>query len=288
MSRGVLLIADDYALSPGVSRGIRELIEIGRLSGTGAMTTEPGWAEESLSVMRLRESAAIGLHLNLTTGTPLGMMPMLAPLGRFPGLRALLVRAYAGRLVRAEIDAEIARQLDRFEAFAGVPPDFIDGHHHVQVLPVVRASLMSAIANRYGSAAPLLRNPGDKAYRIAARRGSRLKALFIASLASGFARAAAAHAIPTNDGFSGFSDFDRSIDFSDELAAFRRQPGPRHLIMCHPGYPDSVLRALDPLSDRRLDELEALKRELGLEDWIARPRRDGDGRIAWWQDALRE
>ncbi len=37
------LIADDYAMTAGVSRGILRLLEHGRIPGTGAMTNRPHW-----------------------------------------------------------------------------------------------------------------------------------------------------------------------------------------------------------------------------------------------------
>lgn len=281
MSRRFLLIADDYALSPGVSRGIRELIEAGRLSGTGAMTTEPGWAADAPALLASRDRTAIGLHLNLTTASPLAPMPQLAPDGHFPGLRTLLLHSLSGRLDAPEIAAEIGRQLDRFEAMAGMAPDYVDGHHHVQALPTVRAALLQTMAHRYSGAMPLLRDPSDAARAILGRRRSRAKALFIAGLSKGLRRQAERLGIPTNRGFAGFSDFDRNIDFNDELADFRRFPGERPLIMCHPGYPDSTLRALDPLSDRRRDELETLRNDPTLPGWLAHLARGRDGRIDW-------
>ncbi|MBF0335117.1 MAG: ChbG/HpnK family deacetylase, partial [Alphaproteobacteria bacterium] len=39
--RPFVLCADDYGLSPGVSRGILALIEMGRVSATGCMVTMP-------------------------------------------------------------------------------------------------------------------------------------------------------------------------------------------------------------------------------------------------------
>ena len=49
--RNVILCADDFGLADGVSRGIVELAEMGRLSATGAMTNMPGlrWAFTSTS-----------------------------------------------------------------------------------------------------------------------------------------------------------------------------------------------------------------------------------------------
>ncbi|WP_035831477.1 ChbG/HpnK family deacetylase [Kaistia adipata] len=275
----VLLCADDYALSPGVSRGIAELIEAGRLSATGAMTTEPGWLQAREAVAGLRRQAAIGLHLNLTTGAPLGAMPRTLPLGRFDGIGAMMRRTRDGSADAGEITSEIDRQLDRFEAIAGAPPDFVDGHHHVHVLPLVRPALLAALARRYRHAPPLVRDPGDNPLRILARRRSLVKALGVAWLARGLAAEARRLGLPTNDGFSGFSRFDRAVPFDREMTDFLRAPGPRQLVMCHPGYPDEILRPLDPLFERRRDELDALKAFPA--ERILRLERDGSGRIRW-------
>ena len=47
--RKIVLCADDYGLSLGVSRGIRELLEMGRLSATSCMVVFPEF-EFTLSV----------------------------------------------------------------------------------------------------------------------------------------------------------------------------------------------------------------------------------------------
>ena len=41
--RRLILIADDYGISPGVSRGIRELAKARRLTGTGVMAAGLAW-----------------------------------------------------------------------------------------------------------------------------------------------------------------------------------------------------------------------------------------------------
>ncbi|BCP54318.1 hypothetical protein K32_29350 [Kaistia sp. 32K] len=275
----VILCADDYALSPGVSRGIAELIEAGRLSATGAMTTEPGWLDLAEAVATLRRHAAIGLHLNLTTGAPLGAMPRTLPSGKFDGIGAMMRQTRNGSADAEEIAAEIERQLDRFEDVAGAPPDFVDGHHHVHILPVIRPALLAALARRYPDTLPLVRDPGDNPIRILARRRSLVKALGVAFLARGLAADARRLGLPTNDGFSGFSRFDRAVPFAREMADFLRAPGPRQMVMCHPGYPDEILRPLDPLFERRGEELETLKAFPA--DRIVHLERDGGGRIRW-------
>src|SRR3712207_4468643 len=132
--RKVVLCADDYGLTEGVSRGILELAEIGRISATSAMTSLPDWPRLAPALRPLAGRIGVGLHLNFTTGTPLGPLPALAPNGRFPALQDLLRRAFRGGLPAAEVRGEIDRQLDAFEHAFGAPPAFVDGHQHVHVL----------------------------------------------------------------------------------------------------------------------------------------------------------
>ncbi|MFL4993994.1 MAG: ChbG/HpnK family deacetylase, partial [Microvirga sp.] len=120
--RSVILCADDFGLADGVSRGIVELAEMGRLSATGAMTNMPGWRRMARSLMPLRDRIAVGLHLNFTAGTPLGPMPRLATLGAFPALKDLLPKALKRQLPDSEIAEEISRQIEAFEEAFGDAP----------------------------------------------------------------------------------------------------------------------------------------------------------------------
>ena len=281
----LILCADDYALTEGVSRAIGELAAARRLSATSGMVTTRHWPTASARLSAHRGHLALGLHLNLTLGAPLGPMPKLAPRGQFPGRNALMGRALLGTLQRAEIRGEIARQLDAFEIAIGHPPDHIDGHEHTHVLPGIRSPLLDVIAGRYGAIKPLVRDPSDRWQAINARRLSRGKALVVASLAGGLAKQAGRLAIPTNIGFSGFSAFDESIPYADELAVALIEPGPRHILMCHPGHPDAELATLDPIVQRRRMEYEALMRDGSLSDRIWRPSRAADGPPVDWLKA---
>jgi predicted glycoside hydrolase/deacetylase ChbG (UPF0249 family) len=261
-SRNVILCADDYGISDGVSRGIVELAEMGRLSATGAMTNMPGWRRAAPELKRLKGRIGIGLHLNLTTGAPLGNMAKLAPEGRFPSLGELLGKAFKGQLDRAEIVGEIVRQLDAFEEAHGEKPSFIDGHQHVHVLPGVRGALIQALRERGYVGRVWLRDPADRVTSILRRPIGRGKALIVTGLARGFARHAHAAGFDTNKGFSGFAPFDLSVPATGIFGAALSHLGPRPLVMCHPGYGDDELRRLDPAVESRLAELEYLKSDL--------------------------
>ncbi len=253
-----MLCADDYALAPGVNAGILECLQAGRLTATCAMTNRPSWPSAARDLSAFADSADLGLHLNLTTGEPLGPMPILAPGGEFPALTSLIGRALTVRLPEAEVRAEIARQVDAFVAAMGRPPDFVDGHQHVQVLPGVRRWLIEDLARRGRAGKVWLRDSSDRIASILARNVEAPKALQVAGLALGFARAARAAGFETNRGFSGFSAFNSARSVEADFETYLLAPGPRHLVMCHPGHVDADLRAIDEVTGSREAELAFL------------------------------
>jgi predicted glycoside hydrolase/deacetylase ChbG (UPF0249 family) len=252
------LCADDYALSPGISRGILEALSAARLSATSVMTTRPFWPKDAHELRQFKTKADIGLHLNLTLGGPLGDMPAFAASGHLPGISRVLKAARRNALPEAEIGQEISRQLDAFCEHFDAAPAFVDGHQHVQVLPQIRAALFARLEEKGFSGKVWLRDSSDRPSRVLRRRVELTKALGIAWLGRGFAREAARRGFVTNDGFAGFSAFDPAHDYAADFARYLRAPGRRHLIMCHPGTCDEELVAADPVTLSRERELSFL------------------------------
>jgi hypothetical protein len=278
----IVLCADDYALTQGISRAVGELAAAKRLSATSVMVNTPHWPATAPRLSVHRGHLAVGLHLNLTHGSPLGRMPRLAPGNALPQRNQLLARALAGMVDSAEIAAEVERQLDAFEKGMGFPPDHVDGHEHVHVLPGIRSPLLEAVARRYPINKPLVRDPSDSWKAIAARGIARFKALAVAALSLQFGVAARKLGVPTNQGFSGFSDFDVNQPYAQELEIALIAPGPCHIVMCHPGHADAELAATDRVVERRRMEYDALMRDATLTQRLWRPARGIDGPPVDW------
>jgi len=257
--RSVVLCADDFGLSDAVSRGIVELAEMGRLSATGAMTNMPGWRRAAPALKSLKGRIGVGLHLNLTTGSPLGAMPGLAPTGIFPPLKDVLAKSLRRGLSMAEIAGEITRQLDAFEDVHGEAPAFVDGHQHVHVLPVIRPALIRILRERGYAGRVWLRDPSDRLASVLRRPIGRSKALIVKSLSRGFAKTAHAGGFKTNKGFSGFAPLDLSVTAAGVFEEAFSRLGKSPVVMCHPGYVDDELRGLDPAVESRVEELVYLK-----------------------------
>jgi predicted glycoside hydrolase/deacetylase ChbG (UPF0249 family) len=259
-TRPVVLCADDYALSEGVSQGILELARLGRISATSAMTNMPLWPAHAPALAEIADRVSAGLHLNLTTGAPLGPMADLAPGGRFPPLGILIRRALTGGLRLREIEAEIARQLESFERSFGAGPAFVDGHQHVHALPGIRQALLAVLGKRGLAGRLWLRDPSDRVASIL-RRGLARKALVVRMLATGFRAAAVRVGFETNEGFSGFSPLAADTAAGQVFDRAFRALGPRPVVMCHPGYTDEALRGLDPAVESRALERAYLASE---------------------------
>jgi hypothetical protein len=269
----VLLTADDYAMTQGVSRAIEDLAARGLLSGTGAMVKGRHWPTHARRLAGLRDRVAVGLHLDLTLGVPLGPMPRLAPDGRLPQIGALTRAALLRRVDPGEIAAETARQLAAFETHLGFAPDIIDGHQHVHALPVVRDGVLAAVAERRYAPAPLIRAPTGS---------GGAKAALLGWLSAGFADAARAMGLMVNDSFGGVTAFAPQDAARDLVASLQAGPGRLHIAMCHPGFPDAELAAIDPVTVRRRAEYDALCALDGLADRIWHPRRVVGGATVDW------
>lgn len=286
----IVLVADDFAVSDGVSSGIERLARQRRISGTSAIVTLPRWPMDGARLAALRSDIAIGLHINLTLGEPLGTMASLAPAGELPPIGTLVARALARRLDEQEISAEITRQIDAFTLATGHFPDFIDGHQHAHALPVVRIALRNSLLARFADAAakPLVRVPSDHLRAHLGRGIAAGKAIALSALSAGFANVVRRAGFPTNDTFAGVTSFAAdAADVAADLDAAALAPGRLHLVMCHPGIPTDELAARDRILDRRATELSVLGQDNALTTRMWHPRRNSSGPVIDWT-AVRE
>ncbi|MFY0610906.1 MAG: ChbG/HpnK family deacetylase [Hyphomicrobiaceae bacterium] len=295
----IILCADDFGLSDGISRGITDLCQAQRLSATSALVTAKGWPEQAIALRALRPTAAVGLHFNLTLGDPLLATRGAAHLtsnGSFLPLGRLVRRALARRLNTAQLRAECSAQIAAFHKATGALPDFIDGHQHVHALPIVRHAVIAAIDDHDWPQRPLLRLPRTRRYGLSGHGGAPLKEGAVNLLTRGFDDLLRSAGLPHNKTFAGFSTFAVGSDYGAELEAAlaagaqpagqdREAPAARcHLVMCHPGYVDDALTASgDPLVERRREELDALMAADDLPRRIWHPERGSDRAIDWDQ-----
>jgi predicted glycoside hydrolase/deacetylase ChbG (UPF0249 family) len=141
---------------------------------------------------------------------------------------------------------EIAAQFRAFADTFARPPDFVDGHQHVHLFPQIRDALLKVVAQ----AAP------DAWVRQCGRRHIRghsfdRKGLVLDILSVAFRRKAKHMGIASNPAFAGTYAFHAKANFAQIFPRFLPGLPDGALIMCHPGFVDSELKALDSLTTLR-------------------------------------
>ncbi len=249
----VVLCADDYNLAPGVSQSIRELIAQGRLNATSVMTIFPGLEHEAKALLSTPSPVPlhIGLHLTLSGGfVPLAALPLPSADGRLPDMATLHAPKSHFRLNRKNIAAEIEAQYRAFERAFGRAPDYVDGHHHCQLVPGVQKIFLETVAGLAPKAWVRQCAPARKSALITA--GNKTRYLGVLSL--NFARLARKIGVPVNPSFSGAYDYFGTQDFATLFPQFLGELTDGGVMMCHPGHIDDVLRARDILLGPREKE----------------------------------
>jgi predicted glycoside hydrolase/deacetylase ChbG (UPF0249 family) len=139
--KALIVTADDFNLSEGVSRGIIEAHQRGIVTETSVLVNF-GELQRAAGFLAEAPGLGVGLHLNLTRGQPLALRAVVAGLigrdGHFFGSP----RALPASIPIASVRAEFQAQLDAFVQAFGHLPGHLDTHHHIhQQAPVLQALL---------------------------------------------------------------------------------------------------------------------------------------------------
>jgi hypothetical protein len=260
--RRIWLCADDYGISPGVNRAIRDLIERGRLNATSVMVVGPAIGRDEVASLQASAAksprCAIGLHATLTAPfRPLTMHFKPVDGGLFLAFPKLLRAGLMRRLDPEIIHAELIVQLSAFSEAFGRPPEFVDGHQHAQLFPQVREAFLAAVKQAAPDA--WVRQSGRRA-PLRQRLGAP-KALVLDILSAQFRKLAARDGIAVNPAFAGAYDFSTEPDFGALMSGFLDSLPEGGLVMCHPGFVDDTLVSLDPLTGQREQEYGFLASE---------------------------
>ena len=207
--RALIVNADDFGLTRGVSAGILAAHRHGIVTSTTVLVTAD--VDRSQLAQARDAGLGLGLHLNLTLGKPVTRARSLVD-----GSGAFVRdprRAAAGADAR-EVRVEAEAQIERFEKLVGRPPTHIDTHHHVGLYAPVRDVVLDV--------ARALRVPvrsQDGAARTRARSAG----------------------LRTTDHFFGESGPDAYWSPDRTVRHLRELPGGVSEFMCHPGWVDAEL-----------------------------------------------
>jgi hopanoid biosynthesis associated protein HpnK len=264
----LIVTADDLGLTRRVNEAIAKAYRDGIVT-TASLMANGGAFESAASIVNDNRDLDVGLHLNLTEGSPAvahRKIPSLADDGGFLYHHPfeLMTAIFRRRVLISDLESEIRGQIEKVLA-AGIRISHVDGHKHVHVLPQV-LQLVCRIAPDYGiNAVRSTRERTPKLYSLIKRNiGSYqiMKQYFFGkALSAGFALAGSVNgrkALSTPCRFygitqTGFLDIRAFTDIVNGLEYGVSE------IMCHPGYVDDDLRRTPTrLYFQRERELELL------------------------------
>ncbi len=231
----LIVNADDYGRTPGVSRGIREAHLKGIVTSTTAMMNMPGIEAE---LQRAREEApklGMGVHLVLTSGAPLLSAARVASItggrDRFPTLEE-----FNGRLNTIDSDqaaAEWETQIQRFIQLTGKNPDHLDSHHHASYFSEMLMEKMLILAEKYRCPIRPINGGTDNSLEAIppAVRESAIR--YYPALLGKYKPALPDRFIATF--YDETATTEQLLEILEKMAAGTSE------LMCHPGYADKIL-----------------------------------------------
>ena len=248
--RELIVNADDYGLTRGVSRGIREAHLRGIVTSTTAMMNMPGVEEDLNIAMGETPRLGLGVHLVLTAGRPTLPPEQLPALVSAEGDFLSLAEF---TLARARLDLEQVRrewraQIKKFMAATGIPPDHLDSHHHTSFFSAGLFRTMLELAQDYGCA---IRNP------LRTLEGSGMPPEVDAEFAA-CAPPLLAEFSPCTTGAFVADFYDEGATGQSLLAILDRLRDGTTELMCHPAYVDDDLAAVSGYVSQRERELRVL------------------------------
>lgn len=211
-ARSLIVNADDYGLTAGVSRGILDAHRRGIVTSTTLLVNRP--VDPALIEALESSRLGVGLHMNLTLGPPVAPATRVASLVDGEGRFVRDAREAARRARPDEARIELGMQIDEFRRIMGRFPTHLDSHHHVGRLePILELVLDFARAIKV----PV--RTQDPEVRAMARK----------------------LALKTPDHFMGESGPDAYWSSERVLGHLRDLPGGVTEFMTHPGYYDDDL-----------------------------------------------
>jgi predicted glycoside hydrolase/deacetylase ChbG (UPF0249 family) len=253
----LIVNADDYGRSAGISRGIREAHLRGIVSATTVMSNFDNAAQDVELARTQCPHLRMGVHLNITAGTPLSALDdipaLLEPNGEFKSPQALL--AGLDSIPSDQVEREWRRQIEALLLW-NVDIDHLDSHHHIAAANRDLWNLHLALASEYHIGVRLPYPTDDESSTLVSSFPTPLRR-FASDIAP--AKLQQVNLTRTQALFTSFfgeaATVETLLNLLEEATAYTSSE-----IMCHPGYveADAVQTSYGQF---RLTELEILTSE---------------------------
>ncbi|MBN1428723.1 MAG: ChbG/HpnK family deacetylase [Anaerolineae bacterium] len=249
MPRYLIVNADDFGHTKGVSEGILRAHRDGIVTSTSVMVNKPAAEEAIRLALEFAPRLGLGLHLNLTSGKPLLPVEHIPDLVQADGVfhHPKALKLLLQVIDMSQVEHELRAQIERFIRIAGRAPDHLDSHHYVTYwLPSI-VSMMLQIAQEQGIP---IRNPFGEGVDMEDRQDVVLEECAVRDVLR-------CSQTPMPDRFLD-RFYDEQTTLGDLLNVLFDVPEGISELMCHPAIVDDDLRNSSTYSDRRADELMAL------------------------------
>jgi chitin disaccharide deacetylase len=258
MPRQLIVNADDFGRSRGVSDGILRAHCDGIVTSTTAMMNMPGVTHDLQRAATEAPRLGLGVHLTFTAGRPLLPAEWVRSLvdehDHFLSQAAIVQQPT--RIDPDELLSELHAQVNTFKNALGRWPDHLDAHHFVHLYPPLFCVYLD-LADSLGLPIrlPIPRQPAALA-QVPALFSSLSKEELEPILEADWALLAG-RSIRTTDHFV-MSFFKHDTSVAGLLDLLARLPDGVTELMTHPGLADEPLRAASTYNVEREHELATL------------------------------
>lgn len=249
MSKRLIVNADDYGHTRGVSLGIRQAHLRGIVTSTTAMMNYSGADQDLREAVRECPQLGLGLHLVLTSGRPVLPAEKVPDLvdreGKFYKYGPFIERI--NQIDLTQVNLEWQAQVEAFKKAIGRLPDHLDSHHHSSYFTPALFELMLDLADQ-------LKVPIRLPFGM---QGTALAEMTSPIVGSRIAKNPIGYAQVFIDNF-----YDEGVTLENLVSILRQiaedQEHDTFELMTHPAVVDDELMRTSIYNERRADELMLL------------------------------
>lgn len=134
----LIIEADDFGLTPGINRAIRETIAAGIVSSTSVCMNGP-CCGEAKDLQTKNSKISIGIHLNISIGKPLSYPGQIRTLvnpdtQQFWNEKVLIHKIIKGRIQLSEVEKELSAQVEKALEL-GLTISHLNSHQNLHRFP---------------------------------------------------------------------------------------------------------------------------------------------------------
>lgn len=149
MSKKRLIVnADDFGMSRGISDGIVLAHRFGFLTSTSLMVNMPE-ADYAIERLGAAPELSVGIHLNICRGKPISpsrdVPSLLDGSGNFNTAPVMIHKLWRWQISTQELEAEFRAQI-RWMKARGFQPTHADSHHHMHIYPAAVSAFARSVA----------------------------------------------------------------------------------------------------------------------------------------------